>query len=119
MENKKNIYCLVCGFDFSKIGESVEYQTLCPCCLFHYGFDEVGAPSAFYHYRINWLLKPWNKDWYSTLAKMEYTEFKQQLGNIEKIDINNYYFRDRLSIIKDYNLFSIDDVLRKWEKSFP
>lgn len=118
MENKKNIYCLVCGFDFSKIDGSVEYQTLCPCCLFHYGFDEVGNNSAFYFYRIDWLLEPWNKEWHKEIGQMGYEQFKHQLENIKKIDINNYYFGNEVAIIKDFNIFSLDDFMNKWKQTF-
>lgn len=49
-----NRYCYVCGFDFNLSDpsqDSVKRYTLCDCCLFHYGINDVGYIDAWIHDR--------------------------------------------------------------------
>lgn len=116
---KNNVYCLVCGYDFKQINEVVVYQTLCPCCLFHYGFDEVGWEKAFYRYRKDWLRQKWNIERFHEVNIYTKQELIDQIRNISKINLLDYYFGIEKEIVLDFKNIDLNEIENKWDSEFP
>ena len=113
-----NRYCLVCGYDFGTDNKIIEYQSLCPCCLFHYGFDEIGNIAAFWNYRNNWLKIRWNILQFNKVNIFTKSDLLRQLKNINKIEPRYYYFGENTEAMKNYNIYDIDQFNKKWDNEF-
>lgn len=118
MKTSNSRYCLVCGYDFNKDNQTVEYQSLCPCCFFHYGIDEVGNNEAFYFYRIKWLKEKWDIDFLNKAHIFSKQDLISQFTNIAKINPDNYFFGQNKDITHNFDKFNIEIVNEKWEMEF-
>lgn len=118
MKSSRNFFCIVCGYDFRKEGKVVCEYTLCPCCLFHYGVDEVGNIQAFNYYRNEWLKSKWHKKTFENSGIKSKEDLINQMLNIENIDPQEYYFGHDIEMHKNFNEYSLDLVAKKWEDEF-
>jgi hypothetical protein len=94
MDQRKNRYCYVCGFDLSTDQDLyVKFGTTCPCCVYEYGIDDtVYGENSFMEYRKEWIEKglPYN----NILIDNELWNLEaalMQLSNLGYVNINDYF----------------------------
>lgn len=115
MESKIK-YCFICGYDLSEKTGVIEKFSICDCCLFQYGIDDVlYGKSGLMQFRFEWIQKGFpfegklinNSNWNLDILR-------QQILNTTKINIFQYPIKHLIMDNIDWEPFNID-IDKSWK----
>jgi hypothetical protein len=121
MDQVKNRYCYVCGYDLSHDQDQyVKFGTTCPCCVFEYGIDDTTyGKNSFMKYRQEWINK--GMPYGGVLLNSEVWNLEKaikQLYNLMFVNINVYFLT---SVIKENYMWTPEfdqrEVVEVWKRT--